>query len=259
MMRGISTLDERPEAGVAGRRDRALDPGGPLAATRRLRTSLRRALPGFEPGLRILAEGLPAGGGAIDLLGADADGRLVLVFVEPGDREADGALAFARALANRAWVQSEMPGWLQLVPDLDVTPRTEVRCLLLLRELAPSVRAAIRALPDGWIEPVLHRPYTHRGDEFLLLEQVDRRPEADESEQVEPGPEPLAESAAGGSDPPAESGRPLPALRSGLSRSDFAQRGPSPTPRRRSEPPRPRFDAAPGATTRPTPPRDTER
>ncbi len=259
-MRAISDPDER--ALDRAPRTAVVSGGAPHGAgrtpSRALRERLRRALPGLEPGLRVLAEGLPAQGGSIDLLGVDADGRLVLVFVaeDRGEADAPAALGLARALGTRAWVRAEMPGWLQLVPDLEVGRHTEVRCLLLARALSPTVRAAVDALPEGWIEPLIYRPFAHRGDEFLLLEQLSP-PSPPAVRVTQGGPAAPAEQARPGDETEPRPGPPLPPLRSGLTEADFRQPAPRPGEPRRSERPRPRFEAAPEVA--PAAARDTPR
>ncbi len=196
---------------------------------------IQRALPGLESGLRLLADGLPAPSGLIDVLGVDAAGRPVLVFVVEGAHADDGrvALGLARALGARAWLQSEQPGWLQLVPEIARSDVVVPRCLLLVRSLSPMLRAAIEALPDRWIEPVVYRPFSHGGDDFLLLEQL--APPAPDTARgaSEPDGDPRP------TDPPTADGPPLPPLRSRLTEADFRA-----DPVSQSAQARPRFEPA---------------
>jgi len=182
---------------------------------------------------------------------------VVCVDFEGGER--GGALALARALSTRSWLRSEMPGWLQLVPGVEVTADTPIRTLLLVPALSPTTRSAVEALPAGWIEPLVYRAFSHRGDDFLLLE--DASPAA--SEPIEPrlgrdlpqtsdaGPTPSTAAPEAAQPSP-----PLPTLRSGISESDFrrssqARRGSGPVQRS----PRPRFDPGEGEAA----PRERER
>lgn len=193
----------------------------------------------------MLAEGLPAAEGVIDLLGTDAQSRLVVVCTDRQGGAPASALAFARALGIRRWLTTEMPGWLQLVPDLEVGADTPIRLLLLLKDATGPVHSAIEALPAGWIEPVIYRPYSHRGDTFLLLEHVGSPPAppaetaATDPQQIDP-PAPLAREHATAS---AADAPPLPALRSGISEADFGRaRHGRQAGKAAAEAVRPRFD-----------------
>lgn len=245
-MRAIPSATDRTstEPGV-----RALRP-----AAHELRGLVRRALPGFDPDLRVLAEGLPAAEGVIDLLGTDARARLVVVCIDQEGGERGGALALARALGIRRWLRAEMPGWLQLIPELDVSSETPIRLLLLLQDATGPTRSAIQALPEGWIEPLVYRPFVHRGDTYLLLEHAGsamRTPE-DSAERAparsaaaEPTRSPGPPSQSPGPPPGAP---PLPTLRSGISEADFRRaRHGRRAGGRRPEAARPRYDV-PGSS-----------
>ena len=199
-----------------------------------LRARLRAALIDFEPGLEVVAEGLPALDRPIDLLATDAAGRIVAVLLASGDAADDDALLFTRGLAVRAWLEDQQPGWLQLVPTLEATSTASVRCLLLAPRFRTVTRAAAESLEPGLLDLVLYRPFEHGGDTWLLLEHQtarDRRP-------------PRATPAE--SHPAAVAASPLPGLRTGLGVSDFGPTTGNSGGLELVSPARARFDA-PGA------------
>lgn len=131
---------------------------------------MRRALPGLEPDLEAIAEGLPAGEDCIDLLAHDGQGRIVIVLVADRDDVCETARLLARGLAARRWLERDLPGWLQLLPELEIGADTPVRCILFARRFDELTRAAAAALPADWVELAIYRPFVHDGHSFLLLE-----------------------------------------------------------------------------------------
>jgi hypothetical protein len=184
----------------------------------------------------VIAEGLPARDGSIDLLAQDAGGQLVIVLLAPGGAPHDGALLLARGLATRDWLLGDLPGWLQLLPDLEVGPDTPVRCILFCRDFDPTTRAAVAALPDGWIELAIYRPYVHAGDSFLLLEHGGAHSLGGAKAARPTRLETVSSATVDGMED-----RGQPAFRSGLSESEFELSRAERRSLSSGAPPRPRY------------------
>jgi len=193
----------------------------------------------------VIAEGLPAGEGCIDLLAHDARGRIVIVLVAAPDEADHTARLLARGLAVRRWLERDLPGWLQLLPDLEVGADTPVRCIVFARGFDEITRAAAASLPAGWIELALYRPFVHDGDSFLLLEHGGAAT-LPEPADVEPAVRPVVP----GHPHPTRQDRA--AFRSGLSEADFDLSRPESRSLGPSAAPRPRFSADLGPHADPT-------
>ena len=114
-----------------------------------LRAVLRRSHGALDPSLRILAEDLLGAGSNIDLVAADAAGRVALILIgdEGGDRE-----LFTRAIAQRAWVTARLRDWTQLAPSLGLDIDAPVRLSLLCPSYAAETLAAAAALGPDFME-----------------------------------------------------------------------------------------------------------
>jgi hypothetical protein len=102
------------------------------------------------PGWQLLAKDLLGADLAIDLLGADSNGRAVLVQVGAAG---DDLELIGRALAQRAWVTPRVRDWLQLAPGLPLRPEAGVLAVLLCPEFRPEAVAATHSL--GPAAPIL--------------------------------------------------------------------------------------------------------
>ena len=109
-------------------------------AERGLRRTLRSEFEQLEPGLRVLAEDFLGLEANLDLLAADAEGRLVLALVTEPGRELEG---IASAMAQAEFCAPRVRDWQKLAPDLPLRPEAGVRTFVLAREFsAPAVLAA---------------------------------------------------------------------------------------------------------------------
>jgi len=222
-----------------------------------LRARLRHALPSLEPDLHVIAEALPVRDGSIDLLAQNGQGELVIVLIAGKDDRDEAALLFVRAVATRDWLAADLPGWLQLLPDLEIGPTTPVRCLLLARHFDQTTRAAAAALPAKWLDLAIYRPFEHAGDTYLLLEHAPevRNEPVTEGAQASRGPAPTALRPS----PKAPTRQsPAPTLRSGLSDSDFKLSHAERSALDQGESPRPRYSADHRRRSRPDPLRESD-
>jgi hypothetical protein len=103
---------------------------------------VRESLGELGASLRVLAQDVLGADARIDLVAADPEGRVTLVLWTTGDE--DLALV-ALALAQRAWVEARLADWVQLAPQLGLSPDERVRLLLLAPEFSPTAVAAVRA------------------------------------------------------------------------------------------------------------------
>ena len=88
-------------------------------AERGLRRTLRSEFEQLEPGLRVLAEDFLGLEANLDLLAADAEGRLVLALVAEPGRELEG---IASAMAQAEFCAPRVRDWQKLAPDLPLRP-----------------------------------------------------------------------------------------------------------------------------------------
>jgi hypothetical protein len=129
-----------------------------------------RGLPGLGTSLRVLARDVLGAEARIDLVTADADGRVTLVLL--GGSEEDLALV-ALALAQRAWVEARLPDWIQLSPDLGLRAEGPVRVMLVAPAFSAPAVAAVRASGAEDIDLVRYR-CLHDGSETQVLLEPER-------------------------------------------------------------------------------------
>lgn len=120
-----------------------LSPPPPRADLLRL---LRYRLAEVVPGWRPLAEDVLGAETRIDFVGAEPDGRAVLVLVGGAGEDLE---LVARGLAHRAWLSPRVRDWLQLAPELPLRPEAGVRLVLLCPSFGPEAVAAATALGPG--------------------------------------------------------------------------------------------------------------
>jgi len=165
-----------------------------------LRNGIDRVVPGFAP----IAEDVLGADTPIDLVGADPDGRAVLVLVggEGSDHELIG-----RGLAQHAWFTAHVADWLKLAPRLPLRPEAGVTVVLLCPAFRPESIAAARALPVPALALATLR-FVHDGAQIQPL--------------IEPlgGAAPAAARAANASLLP-----PVAAFRTGLTEADLELSG----------------------------------
>jgi hypothetical protein len=135
----------------------------------RLRSRLRQGLAKLEPGLRVLAEDVLGLETSLDLVGADASGRLVLVLVAEPGRELE---AIADALAQSCFLAPRVKDWRKLAPELPLDPERGVRALVVSPDFCARARAAAEAIGRERIELVRSRPATHDGAGELELRRA---------------------------------------------------------------------------------------
>lgn len=108
-------------------------------------SAVARRLPSVVSGFQLIAENWLAESSRIDLLGT-ADGDVVIACIADRGRELEG---LGRALAHTQWVQPRLSDWLKLAPQLDFSPDSTVRSVLVCASMSPETRAAAEALPEG--------------------------------------------------------------------------------------------------------------
>lgn len=132
------------------------------------RLDLRRAVEGLEHGWRIIADDVLALESRIDWVLADAEGRVILALHVPAG---ETAAQLGRALAHRAWVEARLPDWHKLAPERRLDPESPPLALLIAEDFDPEVRAAVGALPPGFVALARLRdtPTTGRGPRLERL------------------------------------------------------------------------------------------
>jgi hypothetical protein len=148
----------------------------------RLRGGLREGLAKLEPGLRVLAEDVLGLETSVDLVAADAAGRLVLVLVAEPGRELE---AVADALAQARFLAPRVKDWRKLAPDLPVDPERGVRAWVVAPEFCARTRAAAEAMGPERVELVRSRAAARGGAGDLELRRL-AEPRA--AERLAPGP-----------------------------------------------------------------------
>ncbi len=146
----------------------------PLPRTE-LRAALRRNHAAIDPALRILAEDLLGAGSPIDLVAADAAGRVVLILIgdEGGDRE-----LLTRGIAQRAWVMPRLRDWIQLAPSLGLQVEAPARLSLVCPAYAADTLAAATALGRDLVELFVYRCVQNGASSSVLVEQIGAAPAA---------------------------------------------------------------------------------
>ncbi len=136
-----------------------------------LRNALRRAQ-AFDPPLRILAEDILGADAAIDFIGVDPGGRVVLVLIgEDGeDRE-----LLTQALAQRAWVRPRIRDWLQLAPNLELSASAPVVVSLLCSSFSGDTLAAAADLGPEVLDLSTLRCVQNGSEATVLLERLSPR------------------------------------------------------------------------------------
>ena len=136
-----------------------------------LRNALRRAQ-AFDPPLRILAEDILGADAAIDFIGVDPGGRVVLVLIgEDGeDRE-----LLTQALAQRAWVRPRIRDWLQLAPNLELSASAPVVVSLLCSSFSGDTLAAAADLGPEVLDLSTLRCVQNGSEATVLLERLPPR------------------------------------------------------------------------------------
>jgi hypothetical protein len=119
-----------------------------VSAVERRRAIRRELERGAEP-LRVVAEDVLALHSRIDLVALDARGRAVAVVI--GTAGDDPGL-LGRALAHRVWLQTHLPDWLKIAPDLGADPQAPAAALVIAPSFDPETVAAAASLPEGWLE-----------------------------------------------------------------------------------------------------------
>ena len=160
---------------------------------------LRPRLTDLVHGLHVIAEGLLGADSAIDFVGIEPSGRVVLILL--GESGEDLQLV-GQALAQRAWVEPRIRDWIQLAPNLGVRPGAGVRAVLLCPSFRHETEAAAAALGDQAVSLVRYRCLLNGGNLQILLE-------------------PVAREVALGSTPPRPDPSSLPAFRTGLDHEDL--------------------------------------
>ncbi len=134
-----------------------------------LRAGIRARLGELGLSLRIVAEDILGADRAIDLVGLDPEGGLVLVLAA----EAGGDLELiGRALAQRAWVEARRRDWIQLAPRLGMSADAPVRLLLLAPDFGPAALAAAQALGSAIVDLVTYQCIRNGGAPQVLLRRV---------------------------------------------------------------------------------------
>lgn len=126
-----------------------------MAEREGLRGHLRDGLAKLEPGLRVLAEDVLGLETSLDLVAADAAGRLVLVLVAEPGRELE---TIADALAQSRFLAPRVRDWCKLAPDLPLEPGRGVRALVVAPRFCARARAAAEAIGRERLELVRSRP-----------------------------------------------------------------------------------------------------
>lgn len=148
---------------------------------RAISSRLGDIVPGWQP----LAEGLLGAEATIDLVGAERDGRTVLVLI--GDSGDDLSL-IARGLAQQSWIEPRVRDWLQLAPKLPVQPNSDVLAVLLCPSFRPEAILAARAAGANGFVLATYR-FLHDGTGLIpLLERVDSPAPADPAPTPDPAP-----------------------------------------------------------------------
>jgi hypothetical protein len=155
-----------------------------------LRRSLRNRIGDLDPSLRVFAEDLLGETSTIDLLAVDRTGGLVVVLI--GDEGSDLELV-ARALALCAWVRPRIRDWLQLAPDLGLSPDAGARALICCPSFQAETITAAGSLGPAVLELVRYRWVRNSGSEGVLLERLAapggaRVPDPDDGRVAEPAP-----------------------------------------------------------------------
>jgi hypothetical protein len=171
-----------------------------VAERGRLRSHLRDGLAKLEPGLRVLAEDVLGLETSLDLVAADAAGRLVLVLVAAPGRELE---TIADALAQSRFLAPRVKDWCKLAPDLPLEPELGVRALVVAPGFCARARAAAEAIGRERLELVRSRPASAAASGELELRRA-----------AEGAVRPLA-------DPPAAAGEAESAFRTGLTDADL--------------------------------------
>ena len=143
---------------------------------------LRDRLGDLAPALRLLAEGFLGAESAIDFVGVEPGGRIVLVLVGEADQDLE---LVGRGLAQRAWSKPRLRDWLQLAPNIGIRPETGIRTLLLAPAFGAEARAAAHCAEE--IELAVYRCVRNGGGGEVLVESLSRAPA-----KPPPGPIPAA-------------------------------------------------------------------
>ena len=162
----------------------------PLPSRPVLRRSLRSRITDLDPSLRVFAEDLMGESSNIDLLAVDRSGGLLVVLI--GDEGRDLELV-ARALALCAWVRPRVRDWLQLAPDLGLSPDAGARALICCPSFQAETITAAGSLGPEVLELALCRWVRNSGSEGVLLEPLaapgrTRAPDPDDGPAIEPAP-----------------------------------------------------------------------
>jgi hypothetical protein len=155
-------------------------------------------------GYRPIAEGVLGAESRMDFVGVDPEGRAAVALV--GGPGADLEL-LARGLAQRAWLRSRLPDWLQLAPDLGARPEADVAIVLLCPAFRTEAVSAAREA--GGVVLARYRFVWDAGASRALLELLDE-PEWGESPRTAVGPTSSLEPSP---------------FRTGLTEADFALGG----------------------------------
>jgi hypothetical protein len=139
--------------------------------------AIRDGSASLDPSLRILAENILGAGSQIDLVAADAEGRVVLVML--GEEGEDRDL-FTRALAQRAWVAPRVRDWIQLAPSLGLRPDSSVTASILCPSYSPETVVAADAVGAQILQLSTYRWVQSGAATHVLIEPSPRAQGADQ-------------------------------------------------------------------------------
>jgi hypothetical protein len=122
----------------------------------------------FGGALRVIAEDLLGADSRIDWIAVDALGQVTLVLLGQAGRELE---LIATGVAQRAWVSARLKDWLQLAPNLGLSPEAKVRLLLVGATFDGTARQAASALGEA-VELWAHRCVRNGAGVDVLLERV---------------------------------------------------------------------------------------
>lgn len=144
----------------------------PAAAPARayLIEGLRPRLGELVPNLRLIAENLLGADSAIDFVGIEPSGRIVLVLIAEHGEDLE---MVGRALAQRAWVEPRVRDWIQLAPNIGARPAAGVRVLLLCSSVGTQTEAAIASLGPEVVSLARYRCLRNGSSLEILLEPGD--------------------------------------------------------------------------------------
>ena len=146
---------------------------------------------GIEPGLKVIDSRLLLGQAAIDLVGLDAKGALVLIAL---DFTADESLLL-RVMDAYSWCLEYPETIRRLYPMARVSPERPPRILFIVERLSESFRRRIKALSFLEIDCLEFRHLEVDGTSALYFELVQRLRKSAPTETA--SPEPTAGQTAG--------------------------------------------------------------